>query len=218
LRRASDRAIVGPGPTVGLLLVAMAVPTWGGDLVDLQADERGGEYHIRMERMVDADPAQVRRVLTDYRHIYRLSPSIVASATLPSPEVGGGVRVETQLETCIAFFCMDLVAVADMRELSSGDLQATVVPQLSSFRYGFAGWEIHPEHGGSRVVYEVLIAPRLFLPPLIGTRLALRRLISETAVTFVRLECLAQARGHRQASSRAPEASGRAGYDCGEPG
>jgi hypothetical protein len=205
------------GAGLGLLLT-VAAPAWGGGLVNVQAAERGGEYHIRMERIVDADPELVRGVLTDYLHIYRLNPSIIQSATLPSPDGIDGVRVKTRVETRMAFLRVALVSVADVRELPSGDLQATVVPELSDFRYGSARWQIHPAGGGSRVVYEASMAPRRFIPPLIGTRIVLRKLISETAVTFARLERLAQARGHLAPATRMAEAIARAASDCSERG
>ena len=196
------------GLVVALLIAA--TPAVGGELIDLQADEEGGVYHIRLEMMLDAEASLLRAVLTDYAHVYRLNPSIVESRLLNPPD-REAVRVRTRIESCVAMYCIDLVSVVDVREQPSGDLWAVVIPELSTFRSGSAIWQIRRERGGSRVIYDAQMVPDCFIPPVIGRRVVVEKLVEETMTTFDRLERMAKVRGRREADGRFREARLRGG-------
>ena len=159
-------------------------------------DENGGEYHVSTEVVLHAPADSVRAVLTDYVHAYRLNPSITESAILP-PFEQGVVRLMTQIEECFALYCVDMVSVADIKELPSGDLEVVLVPELSSFRSGTAEWRIQSQEGDSRVHYELRLEPDFFIPPVIGPVIIMKRLREEILATFSRLECMAEIRASR---------------------
>jgi hypothetical protein len=173
--------------------LAMAVPGRGVEPVEFRADENGGEYHITTEAVLHAPAESVRAVLTDYAHAYRLDPSITESALLPSQEAGV-VRLRTRIQDCVAFYCVDLVSVADIKELPSGDLDVVVIPELSSFRSGTAEWHIQSRQGATRIRYELRLAPDFFIPPLIGHIIIIKTLRDQILTIFSRLECMAKVR------------------------
>ena len=180
---------------VVLLLAPLAIgaPSHAVEPVEFRAYENGGEYHISTEMVLHAPAGSVRAVLTDYVHAYRLNPSITESAILPSLEAGV-VRLRVRIEECVAFFCVDLVSVADIKELPSGDLEVLVIPELSSFRSGGAEWRIQSWRGETRVRYELRVEPDFFIPPLIGPGIIIQKLRNEILTIFSRLECMARIR------------------------
>lgn len=207
------RSLLAPG----LALFALAAPIDAGELVELQVYENGGEYHINVEMVVDAPARYVHAVLTDYVHVYRLNPSITESEILPSPD-DGCVRVRTLVEDCLAFFCMDLVSVVDLRELPSGDLQVVIVPELSNFRSGSGEWRIRPEPGCCRVYYEARMEPDFFVPPWIGSHIMINKLRNQIIKTFDRLECMARVRAGREDNFLLHHTGSRFRYDCADDG
>jgi hypothetical protein len=127
--------------TCALLLCLLLPLARAADLAEIQVSETDGFYRIKLDMQMQAPAQYVRRVLTDYEHIYRLDPAIVDSEILPSPN-SGVVRVMTRIADCIGVFCMNIDRVEDVRELEHGNLLATTVPTPGSFKSGYAEWKI----------------------------------------------------------------------------
>jgi hypothetical protein len=74
--------------------------------------------------------------------------------------------------------------------VSANEVRADVVPDGSDFRHGFLRWSIHDiDNGKSHVVFEAVMEPDFFVPPLIGgflVRKALGRQARATAENLVR--------------------------------
>jgi hypothetical protein len=198
---------------VVLAPLAVAMPSRAVEPVEFRAYENGGEYHVSTEVVLNAPADSVHAVLTDYVHAYRLNPSITESVILPSPEEGV-VRLKVRMEDCVAFFCVDTVSVTDITERPSGDLEVAVVPELSSFRSGSAEWRIRSEPGGSRVRYELRLAPDFFIPPLIGRMIVIHKLRNEIFATFRRLECIAKVGASRGQDFRLRSTDLEFPYEC----
>jgi hypothetical protein len=161
------------------------------DLAELQVNETQGVYRINLVMQMQAPAHYVHGVLTDYKHIYRLDPAIVDSEILHSPD-DGVVRVRTRISECIAFFCMVIDRVEDVRELDSGGLQATIIPSLSNFKYGHAEWKIVDRGNRTQVIYQAQIEPGIFIPPLIGSYFVKKKLQKNVLTSMARIECIAR--------------------------
>ena len=161
------------------------------DLAELQVTETEGIYIINLVMQVQAPARYVHHVLTDYAHIYRLDPAIVDSEVLPSPDEGV-VRVKTRIHDCIAFFCMKIDRVEDVRESNHGGLQVTTVPALSSFKSGYAEWKILRMEERTQVTYQAQMEPDFFIPPLIGSFFVKRKLRKSMLASLARIECIAR--------------------------
>jgi len=161
------------------------------DLAEIQVSDSEGLYSINLAIQMQAPAQYVRRVLTDYEHIYRLDPAIVDSEILPSPE-HGIVRVRTRISECIGVFCMNIDRVEDVRKLENGDLQATIVPPLSNFKYGHARWEIADLKDRTQVIYQAQMEPDFFIPPLIGSYFVKKKLRNNALTSMARIECIAR--------------------------
>lgn len=189
----------------GLLLGLLPPLAHAADLAGLQVTETDGVYSISLVMQLQAPAQQVHRVLTDYARIYRLNPAIVESEILPAPD-DGVVRVRTRLRDCVAFFCREIDQVEDVRELGTGELQATTVPALSSFRSGAASWEVLGQGDHSQVSYQAEMEPDFYIPPLVGTFVVKQKLRQNTLASLARIECIAriQAGLERDADPESP--------------
>ena len=178
-------------PCACLLLCLLVPPARAAELGELQVSESEGFYRIELAMQMQAPAQYVRRVLTDYEHIYRLDPAIVDSEILPSPE-DGAVRVRTRIDDCIGFFCMKIDRVEDVRELEHGGLLATTVPTPGSFRSGFAEWQIRARGWRTEVIYQAQMEPDFFIPPVIGSYFIKQKLRKNTLASLARIECVAR--------------------------
>lgn len=174
------------------LLLCLLVPLAGAaDIGELQVRESKGYYRIELAMQMQAPAQYVRRVLTDYEHIYRLDPAIVDSEILPSPE-DGAVRVRTRIADCIGFFCMKIDRVEDVRELEHGGLLAMIVPTPGSFKSGFAEWHIRGRGAHTEVIYQAQMEPDFFIPPVIGSYFIKQKLRKNTLTSLAMIECIAR--------------------------
>ena len=160
------------------------------NFTEAEVFEQDGVYHIKMSAVIKAPPEYVRYVLADYDHIYRLSTSIIESEVLPD-NIDGEKQVRTRLLLCTSVFCTEAERVDVVRMLASGDLEAEIVPDLSEFRSGKATWRITPLDDNSFLVYEAVLEPDFFIPPLVGTRLVIENLRNEFTKTFKVIEKIA---------------------------
>jgi hypothetical protein len=184
-----------------MLALCPFAPAWASNLSNIEISENSGNYRVRMVMLVHAPAHYVSSVLTDYKYIYRLNPSITESEILPSPR-SGTVRVRTRMQGCIFFFCRDVDRMEEVREVNSGHLQAVIIPEQSDFTSGSADWRIQPAGDNSRIVYEAQVTPAFFIPPIIGSYFVKRTFAEAVITSFARLECIARIRAGLDARSR----------------
>lgn len=184
-----------------ILAFCPLAPAGARNLSNIEISENAGNYRVRMVMLIHAPARYVSSVLTDYKYIYRLNPSITESEILPSPRIGT-VRVKTRVQGCILFFCRDVDRVEEVREVTAGHLQAVIIPEQSDFTSGSADWRIQPIGDDTRIIYEAQVTPAFFIPPIIGSYFV-KRAFAETLITsFARLECIARIRAELDTRSR----------------
>jgi len=175
-----------------VLLVLFPNISVAGQLEAISITETGGQYEARIVALFDAPAEYVYGVITDYKHIYRINPSIVESELLSAQE-DGVIRVRNRIEHCIAIFCLELEMVEDVVEVGEGHIVAVTVPELSSFESGTATWHVRPfGEGRARVQYLASIKPDFFIPPVIGSLIIKSKLREEITTSFIRIECHAR--------------------------
>lgn len=173
------------------ILVALAIlvasPALALDEADVSIEKEGRAYRIHMAFEVPARVDQIKSVLTDFAHPSRLSSAVTAREVLG--EQDGAVRVRTEFRDCVVFFCKTMMLVHDV-SVSAIEVRADVVAEGSDFRNGFLRWSINGlGDGSSRVVFNAVMEPDFFVPPLIGSFLvgkALRKQALATAQNLVR--------------------------------
>jgi hypothetical protein len=170
-----------------VLTILVASPALALDEADVSIEREGRAYRIHMAFHVPARVDQIKSVLTDFAHPSRLS-SAVTSRDVLGPHAGA-VRVRTEFRDCVVFFCKTMMLIHDVT-VSENDVRADVVSEGSDFRNGFLRWSINGlGDGGSHVVFNAVMEPDFFVPPLIGSFLvgkALRKQALATAQNLVR--------------------------------
>ena len=166
------------------------------ELSQAEVTEDKGIFRLQFSSIIDAPAEHVRQVLTDFTHSYRLSASIIESEVLPSRQTGS-TKIRTKVLACASVFCQEVERVDTVRTLASGDLQATIVPELSEFRSGQAIWKITAMDDKSKVVYEATLEPDFYIPPVIGIAVISNSLKNEFISTFDRLERIASINAER---------------------
>jgi hypothetical protein len=174
------------------LLLCLQIPlAYAVHIDELQVNETQGIYRINLVMQMQAPVKYVHDVLTDYKHIYRLDPTIIDSGILASP-ADDVVRVRTRISDCIGFFCLTLDRVEDVRELENGGLESTIVPALSNFRSGHSVWRLAGHGRRTRITYQARLEPDFFIPPLIGSYFIKKKLRKRVLTSMARIECIAR--------------------------
>ena len=123
-------------------------------------------YHLRVAFEVEATPAQVMQVLTDFENIADLNPAIIESVLQNSPKKDN-LRVKTVIQDCVLFFCKRITRVEDIVQFKNEKLEAFVLPLLSDLRSGYAVWVLIKHPSGTTVTYEANMQPKFWIPPII---------------------------------------------------
>lgn len=153
---------------VGAALLAMLACDTAAAVEVLEGTTRydGGRFKTRYDVVIDAPPAAVRPVLTDYARVYRLSPMVTSSQIIKRTR-DGRQRLKLVTRPCVLFLCKTVIKVQDIRRVGRDTVISDVVP-AGHFENGHERWQILEYHGRTRVVYEADVQPRFFVPPFIG--------------------------------------------------
>lgn len=171
------------------VLGLVSLTAHASQLVRLDVDKKANSYAVYVVMELDAPAEKVRAILTDYAHLDRLNASITASKIIDA-RGDGTVRVLTRFENCIVFFCVNMQRVEDITQDYQGRILVAMVPDLSSFRFGQASWEVTSTGSGSRVIHRATLEPDFWLPPWIGTAILKATLRHEIRASFDNLERL----------------------------
>jgi hypothetical protein len=158
-----------------------------GKRPEIEINEHGGAYQIKVVALIAAPASYVRDVLTDYRLIYRLNPSIIESDVLKEDD-DGAINVKTKVVGCAAYFCEELDRVEKVRLLPSGDIQAEIIPELSQFKSGKTLWQIKSVGNYCEVTYLSDMEPDIYIPPVVGKFLIKKSIREEMQISFTNLE------------------------------
>lgn len=154
-----------------------------GERPEIEILENSGIYTIKVVATVAAPVSYVRYVLTDYKHIYRLNPSIIESEVLEQTEETATVR--TKVVGCAAYFCEELDRVEKVTILQSGDIFAEVIPELSQFVSGQTHWHLKQKGENCKVTYTSEMEPDIYIPPVVG-KFLIKKSIREGMLTSIR--------------------------------
>ena len=177
--------------TAFIALFYIHMSATAGELEGLSVTVENGDYGIRIAMVMDAPADYVYRVITDYKHAYRINPCITESEILPSPD-DDTVRVHNHSVHCIWLFCFDIDWIGDIVELQEGYLKVDTIPEYSSFDSGMAVWHIRPHGERTWILHHSHFKPNFFIPPVIGEYAIKQHMRDETLDTFRRIECHAK--------------------------
>ncbi len=153
-----------------------------------------GVYTLVLEAYLEAPPAAVFSVITDYTHIQDLHRRVRESRLLRRIDARTS-EVYTLLKGCVAaIFCKSIRRVERVTEIPPTELRAEIVPGSGDLKSGTVHWRLAPQGSGTRLRYESELEPDFWVPPLLGDALMSRSLRNTTEDMIDRVEALAQAR------------------------
>jgi hypothetical protein len=178
--------------TCGLAALLLGSGVCSADQVEkLSVTHSDGEYRLEIVSVLDAPADYTYHVITDYRHAYRINPSIVDVEILPTGQEGV-VRVHDRSEHWVGPFCFHIDWTGDITSPDPGRIEVVTVPEHSSFESGHATWKIHPQGERTLVTYTSSLKPKFFIPPVIGDTIIEAHIREDTLATFQRIECHAR--------------------------
>lgn len=175
---------------LGLGGLACIGPAGAATLVHTDVTHAHARYTVAFEVLLDAEPAAVTRLLRDYTHLQRLSPTVIDSRVLDANRAEP--RVQVIVRACALFLCKTVNKVADVTTGPDGVLHMRNVPALSDFAESEETWRLRAEGQATRLRYDAIIVPKFFVPPVVGPlviKAVIRRELRESAR---RVEALAQ--------------------------
>ncbi len=174
---------------LSILLLGLAAASAGVAPARVSVEREGRAYTVSMVVELSAAPERVRALLTDFEHLDRVNPSILASEVLPSPDPDV-TRVRTRVKSCAWFFCRKLDLVEDLRTAANGDIEARVVAELSDMEAGSARWIIEAVGEHTRLTYRSTMEPGFWVPPPLRSRAVTNSLRKNLLATAANLERL----------------------------
>jgi hypothetical protein len=162
------------------------------DFEKLSVTEANGEYRLRIAAVLDAPADYVHIVITDYKHAYRINPSVTKVEILPSGH-DGVIRVRNISEQWVGPFCFNINWVGDILDTGEGNIRVNTLPEPGNFESGAAIWKIRTRGERTWVLHESRLKPDFFIPPVIGDNILMNRMKTNTLDTFKRIECHARA-------------------------
>lgn len=173
--------------------IALALAAWPATALEVGMVETGlkdGEYRVVFEAVLDAPPASIAAVLTDYARYPDLDPRISASDVLGRTR-SGDVLLHTRVRVCSAFLCRDVDRVERVTRRRNV-LVAEVVPDRSDFRRGLTTTRWLAARGRTRIHYAAEFEPDFWVPDILGRHFALDELREATLKLFANVESRAR--------------------------
>ena len=177
----------------------------------IRVTDRDDGYRIVFDAVIDARPFRVRKVLVDFANISKIDPDVTGVSVGIAPTGRGGPRVRTVIESCVLFFCRQLVQVEDVTEPDANTIVTTIVPGAGDFKSGSTVWRLTAEGPctHTRLHYEATRVANFWIPPLIGPWAVKSKMREQLEYSILAVERLANPNaGSLAASPPAPGAAG----------
>ena len=176
------------------LCFALALRLSGAAILETVTVERVDDrYVLHSETVLDATPAQLYAILTDYDLFTKFTSAIDESRNV-EPDEEGRPRFYTRMEGCVLLFCVTFERHGHLELVPKSLITAIVDPEQSDFKYSVETWELIKHEDGTRLVYNFEVEPDFWVPPIVGP-FYIRRALRAGAVDAVdRIEALAQGR------------------------
>ncbi len=171
------------------LLVAGAVSA--AELRSIEVEHHKGEYSLVSEAWFDAGLDETFEVFRHWDYSTKFSSAIVEARDL-EPDETGRPGFYIQHRGCILFICFTLERQGYVELQHNEVLRAFADPELSDFEFSNETWTFTEVDGGTSVLYELHMDPKVWVPPAIGPYMIKRKLKKDGGRALGRIEALAQ--------------------------
>lgn len=179
------------------VMVVGAFPSPAADFNSFSVDYQDDRYTVVVDVVLDVPIAPVRKVITDYDHLFWISGAVKKSQHLDNPSKGIHT-VYTQSHACILFFCKTIEQVQRVDETDPSRIVFTALPKYSDVKYSRTVWEIDSlEAERTHLVWTFEMEPDFFIPPVIGPSAVKSTLLEKGKESIRNIETLARERMNR---------------------
>lgn len=183
-------AAIASGVLPGILVAGIGMAAQIDAITVTNHDEA---YMIAFDAVIDAPAPQVYKVIGDFPRMGEISPDIIAVSVDALP-AGRGSRVRSTIESCVWFFCRQIVQVEDVVALDAYTIVAGIVPGAGDFRSGSTVWRLSSEGPRTRLRYEATRVADFWIPPLVGPWAVRRAMREQLEFSIMAIERLASQR------------------------
>jgi hypothetical protein len=164
--------------SLAVLLVTVA---GAADIESLTVERDGKTLQVDSILLIDAPRELVYAVLVDYDAFAELS-SRYKQSRFVEPATDGALRIFTQVEGCVWFFCRSVERYSRLELTSYTKIIAIVEPEHSDFESGQEEWLLEDAAAGTRITYTHAMQPKFWIPPMVGVW-AIRRTLTKDALS-----------------------------------
>lgn len=151
----------------------------------VEGADGGKVYQITANGTVAAPQAVAWRVLTDYAHLADFVPDLKSARVISRD--GDKVVVEQQGAARFLFFNRDIRLVVQVHERPPDRIDVSLVD--GDMKVYQCGWELVAlADGGTRVLYRATIAPKFYVPGIVGTPLVRADIARMMAAVLSRMD------------------------------
>lgn len=155
------------------LMLALCLPAMAQEpAVNLSVErvntEEGQVYQIAAQGEVAAPPAAVWHILTDYNRMAEFVPDLRSARVISRTD--GQVVVEQFGSAHVLFFRRDIHLVVKVREQPMTQIDVSLLDgDMKVYR---CSWQLVPipATGGTRVIYSGTMAPKFYVPGMLGAK------------------------------------------------
>jgi ribosome-associated toxin RatA of RatAB toxin-antitoxin module len=167
-------------------LPAMARPPALDVSVERVETDGGPVYEVSAQGEVAAAPAAVWRILTDYDRMAEFVPDLRSAKVLSRS--GDSAVVEQLGVAHFLFFRRDIRLVVQVREQPISQIDISLVD--GDMKRYHCSWRLLPvpETGGTRVLYSGAMAPKFYVPGMLGSNLIRADIAKMMAAVMARLD------------------------------
>ncbi len=193
-RRRTRRTLI-DSRRAALIIAALgvALPAAAADMRTVTVDRDGERYRMRSEVYFEVDRISLYEVFRDWDLSPNFSSWVVEARNLEPDETGrSGFYIRNH--GCVLFVCKTLVREGYVDDDPYELIRATADAERSDFEISNETWRFESEGNGTVVVYELVMAPKFWVPPVIGPWILKRKLKSDGTDALNRIEKIAQER------------------------
>lgn len=165
-----------------LLAACLPLIAQGAEVLDSSVTREQERYTLHTETVVRVPVSKVRALIMDYKNFPRLNADIERVEPMEQLD-DGGIRMGVRSAVCILSICQHFDWVQDIRFLPDGDITMAIVPNQGDFQEGNGRWRFLPTDGGTRLIFDLDLTPKYWVPPLFGPWV-MKRKLSDNAIEF----------------------------------
>lgn len=149
------------------LMMLCALPGWAAPALTVGVERADGVYRISARGEVAAAPAAVWRILTDYEHMAEFVPDLERARVLSRS--GDEAVIEQFGVARFLFFRRAIRLVVQARERPITQIDISLVD--GDMKLYHCTWQLTavPATGGTRVDYRGTLAPKFYVPGMMGS-------------------------------------------------